>query len=215
MKLYENHFSRLIVFLYSIYSLGVNGITFSLASYKKDGLRPFFDAIRDHFGHCVVHFCTIVLTALIIVYIIPFYLSYQSIISVVIAMIMVWICILLFMAMAYYYPLCLSMEKDRPIKTLKKAFIVLFDNLGFSFFLTIKTLISFVLTVILATIVPGLGGISLSRSGAVRILMLKYDYLELHPETKKKDINWEDLLFEEKELIGPRTLKNMIFPWKD
>ena len=38
--------------------------------------------------------------------------------------------------------------------------------------------------------------------------------LEANPDATKKDINWEDLLYEEKQLVGPRSLKNMIFPWK-
>jgi hypothetical protein len=63
--------------------------------------------------------------------------------------------------------------------------------------------------------IPGVAGISLSRMDTTKLLMLKYDFLEANPDCTKKDINWEDLLYEERQLVGPRSFKGMIFPWKD
>ena len=40
------------------------------------------------------------------------------------------------------------------------------------------------------------------------------DYLEENPDTDKKHLPWEDILFEEKEKVGPRSFRSMIFPWK-
>ncbi len=45
--------------------------------------------------------------------------------------------------------------------------------------------------------------------------MFKYDYIEAHPDTDRKHLPWEELLFEEREKVGTRTLKGMIFPWKE
>ncbi len=45
--------------------------------------------------------------------------------------------------------------------------------------------------------------------------MFKYDYLESHPEVNRRQIPWEELLFDEREKIGPRTLRGMIFPWRN
>ena len=49
--------------------------------------------------------------------------------------------------------------------------------------------------------------------------LYKYDYLEEHPElTTKKErrhIPWEELIYEDRETLGPRKLKSFIFPWKD
>ena len=55
---------------------------------------------------------------------------------------------------------------------------------------------------------------SASRMATMKLLMKKYDFLEENPDATKKDINWEDLLYEDKQLVGPRSIKNMIFPWK-
>ena len=78
-----------------------------------------------------------------------------------------------------------------------------------------RTLLDLVLSLLTATMIPGVAGISLSRMDTTKLLMLKYDFLEANPDSTKKDINWEDLLYEERQLVGPRTLKGMIFPWKD
>ena len=52
-----------------------------------------------------------------------------------------------------------------------------------------------------------------------RIRLYKYDYLEEHPEltTKKerKQIPWEDLIYEDRANLGPRGLKALLFPWKE
>jgi hypothetical protein len=44
---------------------------------------------------------------------------------------------------------------------------------------------------------------------------MKYDYLEENPRADRKHIPWETLLREERERVGKRTLKGMIFPWKE
>ena len=64
-----------------------------------------------------------------------------------------------------------------------------------------------------------MAGILINNTNALRILLYKYDYLEEHPEltTKKqrRQIPWDDLLFEDREIVGKRTIRNFLFPWKD
>lgn len=66
-----------------------------------------------------------------------------------------------------------------------------------------------------ALLMPGLSSVLLARQGALRILMKKYDYLEEEPEANRRKIPWDALLVEERELVGHRSLKGMIFPWKE
>ena len=66
---------------------------------------------------------------------------------------------------------------------------------------------------------PSIAGILIANTNALRLRLYKYDYLEEHPEltTKKerRQIPWEDLIYEDRETLGPRKLKSFIFPWKD
>lgn len=203
------------ILLFSFYSLGVSAITYGYSKYQKEGFRAFKEAFRYHWGHALLHSGLFIALLLICLYIIPFYLTAGNFVTMFLGMLMFWVAVFLILSIQYFYPLCFHMEGDSAVKTLKKCFIVLSDNIGVSLFLLVRTLIGIVLTIFTASLLPGFAGISLSRMGTVRLLMKKYDFLEENPDCTKKDINWDDLLYEERELVGPRSLKGMIFPWKD
>lgn len=199
----------------SLYSLGTSGVTFGLSRYKKLGFRAFKDAFRNRFSHAVLHFFLCFAIVLCVLIVIPFYFSMQNMLGLCLGMLLFWVILALVLALQFYYPLCFHCEADSPVTTLKKCFAVFGDNLGTSFFLVLRTVIDLALTVLTASLIPGFSGIGLSRMDTVRLLMKKYEFLSNNPGTTKKDIDWEDLLYEEKELVGPRSLKGMIFPWKD
>lgn len=101
------------------------------------------------------------------------------------------------------------------IKVLRKCFLLSVDNLGFSVFLWIWTLIMNALTVVTAGLLPGTAGVQLALCDAVRLRVYKYDWLEKNPDAKRNAAPWQELLAGDEELLGPRSLKGMIFPWKD
>lgn len=182
-------------------------------------IRPNFSEFRAGFfqiwRHAVLQFVVNLVLVTLALFIIPFYLSYGSLVTFVIAILMFWVAMAFAMAMMYFYPLAVHMPEDRPLKTLKKAFIIVADNLGFSLFFGLYHGVNLVFTLFFATIIPGVSGILLSRQVAMKLLMFKYDYIEKHPDTLKKNIPWEELLFDEREKVGQRTIKGMIFPWKE
>lgn len=75
------------------------------------------------------------------------------------------------------------------------------------------------LTPILAFLVPSFSGILLAWNNAFKLRMYKYDWIERHPEipiqVARKQIPWDELLQEDRETTGVRTIRNLIFPWKD
>jgi len=101
------------------------------------------------------------------------------------------------------------------IVSVKKSFIIFADNTGFSITMFVLLLAQAALSVILAFLLPGPGGILLFVDEALRLRLLKYDWLEEHPGENRKKIPWEALLIDERERTGSRTLRNFIFPWKD
>jgi len=74
---------------------------------------------------------------------------------------------------------------------------------------------TFVISALTMLLAPGPAGTALASAVAVRLRMKKYRYLKENPEAERRHIPWDELLQEEKELVGKRTLKGMIFPWKD
>ena len=202
------------VLIFSLYSLGVSAVTFGYSRYKKGGFAAFKEAFRFHIGHAFLHFGICIVIGFTIMFGIPFYFSMGNYFGLIMGMILFWIIVAIVMALQYFFPLCFHMEADSPLKTLKKCFLVVSDNFGATMFLLLRTVFDLVLTILTASLIPGLGGICLSRMDTVRLLMKKYDFLEANPEATRKDVNWEDLLYEERQLVGPRSLKSMIFPWK-
>jgi hypothetical protein len=67
----------------------------------------------------------------------------------------------------------------------------------------------------LALLFPGPAGILLFLDEAMRLRLLKYDWLEANPDANRRKIPWDALLIEEREKTGTRSLKSFIFPWKD
>jgi hypothetical protein len=66
-----------------------------------------------------------------------------------------------------------------------------------------------------AFLVPGITGLAIWYQSALRLRMYKYDYLEEHPDTPKREIPWDALIYDDRERVGKRTLRGMIFPWKE
>ena len=72
-------------------------------------------------------------------------------------------------------------------------------------------------------IIPGLNGILLSSTNALRLRLYKYDWIEKMSENdpdfeknrdKRNEVPWDELLAEDKESLGPRKLSSFLFPWK-
>lgn len=143
----------------------------------------------------------------------PFYLSRGGLLGAAAAGLLLWGSIFFLLALQWYLPLRVRLGGGF-LKNLKKAFIIFFDNAFFSVFLFVWTILSLALSVVLALLIPGLAGIALGLDDALKLRLYKYDWLEAHPGAKRSDLPWEELLTEDKELLGPRSLKNMIFPWK-
>ncbi|MCQ2596677.1 MAG: hypothetical protein MJ181_02420 [Treponema sp.] len=104
-------------------------------------------------------------------------------------------------------------------KCLKKSLILMLDNTSFSFALAFYDFILVLFSIFFMGLFPSVAGIMINRLNALRLRMYKYDYLELHPELKTKrernDIPWEELIYEDRETLGPRKFRTFIFPWKD
>ena len=205
----------LAFFYISIYNLGVNAHTFAYSRYKREGFKTFFSAIKEHFTHGLLYFVILVLMAICALYVIPFYFKMNNMLGYLLGMILVWAIVAFLFALQYYFPMCFYCEADRPYTTLRKCFGLVADNIGVTFFLVLKTLLDLVITIFTATLVPGFGGISLARMDTVKLLLKKYEFFAQNPGSTRRDLNWEDLLYEERELVGPRSLKGMLFPWKD
>jgi len=98
---------------------------------------------------------------------------------------------------------------------IKKSFIIFFDNPMFCIFSFIYNLVILIISALVAFLIPGPAGILLFLDEGLRLRLLKYDWLEANPEANRRKIPWDELLIDEREKTGSRSLRSFIFPWKD
>ncbi len=203
-----------LLFVIAVFSGAVNNATYGYSQYKSSTWQDLKAGFGRNLRHSLLMFVIYVFFFLVLTFIIPFYLNAFGVVGTVISILLIWLTIFSVLALPYYFALSSYLPGDRPLKTLKKCFIVAADNMLFSVFFLIYNVVCIALTVMTMGLVPGVAGMSLAGQDAVKLLMLKYDYIEDNPDCDRKHLPWADILFDEEEKIGPRSFKNMIFPWK-
>lgn len=145
---------------------------------------------------------------------VPFYTNLNQIAGFVFGIIMAW---LGFFAagMGLYYPGLNAQIESNLVKLAKKSFLVFLANPWASFVMVLGLAVCIGLSVFTLGFFPGILGISIWLQVCFRFLMAKYEWIEANPDADPKKVPWSVLLADDMEKVGPRSLKSMIFPWKD
>ena len=206
------------IFLISTLLFSVSDICAKIADFKSSSYKEVFTGLKNCWKDAVLFSLVITLLVVLGVVAIPFYLRVGNLFGIFLAALVFWMLCLCVFALQWFMPLRSQLHGGFR-KTFKKCFIIFFDNAGFSVFLFFYTLILAAISVFLAFLVPGFAGIALAQNNAFRLRLYKYDWLEQHsdltPKEARKHIPWGELIAEDRETLGPRTLKSFIFPWKD
>lgn len=203
-----------IVFLgcLTVYIGATSRVAKDIANYQSPEFRAFFNYLSDVWKPSVVFALTIIAQFLIFEFVIPWYLKTASMIGLAIASILFWISLTWLLTSQYYFPVMAQLDTNSK-KIFRKCFILFFDNKLFTLGLAFGVIILLLLSSFVVFLLPGIGTILLWHQVGLKLRLYKYDYLETHPEAKK--IPWDSLLAAERERVGHRTLRGMIFPWKD
>jgi hypothetical protein len=142
----------------------------------------------------------------------PFYFTLGSFAGLLLGCFLLWTMLAAILILQFYLPIRARLD-TKPARIVKKCFLIFFDNTFFCILTGAASLAILALSLPLFMLLPGPGGILLFLDEALRLRLLKYDWLEANPEHRK--IPWDDLLAEEREKTGNRGLRGLIFPWKD
>lgn len=127
-----------------------------------------------------------------------------------------WTMAITFLALQWYMPLKAQMEGGF-FKTLKKCYILYFDNANFTFFMFLYTIVQIIFSAVaLLFTIHGISGITLAYNNALRLRLYKYDWLEENPDLtpkERKNVPWGELIAEDKATLGPRNFRSFIYPW--
>ncbi|MDR2495306.1 MAG: hypothetical protein LBD24_08810 [Spirochaetaceae bacterium] len=145
---------------------------------------------------------------------IRFYVSMISLTGLLLAATVFWLTAVGVLSFQFFLPVCARLNRT-VFKIIGKCFLIFFDNPLFCIFSFLSCVIILGLSVFTALLFPGPAGVLLYLDEALRLRLLKYDWLEANPGSNRRRIPWDALLAEERERVGRRSLKNLIFPWKD
>lgn len=220
----NNGWLALAAFIFSAVVLSIEAFAYSDSAAKisrfegvhvVDFFKSFPGALKDGALFGLLNSAVILISSFSIKY---YFTQMTSLFGFMLGCAIVWVLIFYFLAIQWFIPIRALMHNDFK-KCLKKCFIILFDNTGFSVAYAIYNLILIVLSIACIGFFPSMAGIVIANTNALRILLYKYDYLEEHPELRtkreRKNIPWETLIAEDRELLGPRKLRSFLFPWKD
>ena len=186
----------------------------NVSDYKSFGFADFFRNFKEAWPSGLILGLIVFGMYLLVTVVMRFYLSMDSMVGLLLAAVIFWTLVVAVLSFQFFFAVRSRLDK-KPLKVIKKCFIFFFDNPGLSIFSFFHNVIILIISILLALLFPGPAGILLYLDEAMRLRLLKYDYLEANPEADRRKIPWDALLIDEREKTGTRSLKNFIFPWKD
>jgi hypothetical protein len=190
----------------------------AISDYGSFGFGVFFKNIKTAIKPALCMGGVIIILTVMMPLVIIFYLNMKSWLGLFLAALIFWLIVTVVFSLQWFFAIRARLD-SKILKAFKKSFIIFFDNTGFSIFTLLFGFVFLILSGILAFLVPGPAGVILFLDEALRLRLLKYDWLEANPDPtgsrKKRKIPWDVILIEEREKTGSRTFRNFIFPWKD
>lgn len=202
----------------SILALAAGEIASSAANFGSAHIADFFRAIPSCIADGIRFGLVLAVVGAASYVCIPFYFVQKTLPAMFIGSMFVWLVIFTLLSLQWFVAIR-SLLHNNFRKCIKKCFLIFFDNIWFSLFMAAYIFFLTALSVFLLGFLPSLSGIAMAQVNAFRLRLYKYDYYEAHPELKtpkeKRCIPWDELLQNDKETLGPRSFKSLIFPWKE
>ena len=200
---------------FCVYAGGASAVASAIADYQSPGFALFWDAI-------VATYRTTLLFALANgVYFVILQIAFrvyaqveQPVLGMMGQIILLWVTVGWVLAAQFFFPIQSRLEQN-PRKMLRKMLLLFFDNTGLMLMLAAGAVAIVAVSLFTGGILPGLGAVLVWHNVALKLRLYKYDYLEQNPDADRKKIPWDALLVDDRDRVGKRTLRGMIFPWKE
>lgn len=212
------------LFMIPIFAWGANAR--KIADFNTPSFSVFFRTMAVVWKTAFAYGAMISLAAVAVLVGLRYYMHMfadGNLFGLLLAAVLFWFMLISVFSLQWFIPFYFLQEENTFVKCLKKSFIVFFDNPLFSIAIFVHNVILFAFSIMLFFFVPGTSGITLACTNALRLRLYKYDWLE-EMENKNPDfaktrsrrvrVPWNELLAEDKELLGPRKLRSFLFPWK-
>jgi hypothetical protein len=208
----------LIILLVGVAALAVlcgaaGRMTADIVDYKQPGFAEFLGYAKESWANSLLVTALLAGYFFVVSVAFPFYAG-KGVVGWLAMGLLFWVTVAALLAAQYFFPI--QSRLDRKFrKIVRKSFLLLFDNTIFTFGLMIVALVIFAASAFTAFLLPGIATIFLWWSAALKLRLYKYDWLEQNPGADRRKVPWDALLIDDRERVGKRTLKGMIFPWKE
>jgi uncharacterized membrane protein YesL len=188
-------------------------MTADIADYKQPGFAEFWAYVKESWANSLLGAVILLGYLLIVSVAFPFYAG-RGWLGWLAMGLLFWVTVGALLAAQYFFPVQSRLDRKMR-KIVRKSFLLLFDNTLFTIGLAIVALVIFAISAFTAFLLPGLATIFLWWNAALKLRLYKYDWLEQNPGANRRNVPWDALLIDDRERVGKRTLKGMIFPWKE
>ncbi len=202
------------VSMVAVYTGGASHMCRAVSDYQEPGFKDFAGYLRETWKPSLLFAAVNTAIVFFLSLAMPFYLQIKNLLGPVAFAFLFWVAIIWAFSIQYFFPLQ-SRVNTVFRKNMRKIFLLFFDNTMFSIGLAIGAIVTFVLSGFTAFMLPGIAAVLLWHNEGLKLRMYKYDWLEANPGANRKQVPWDALLVEDKERVGKRTLRGMIFPWKE
>ncbi|WP_018527221.1 hypothetical protein [Alkalispirochaeta alkalica] len=201
------------VFLVFCYIGGMAGVARAIVDYESLEWSSFFSPLRQFLPVTLSLGAAVILHVALLLVAVPVYTALGNLFSIFALAILFWMSLIWWLALQYVLPVRARLT-GQPLAVLKKSFLLTLDNTFFTIAIALGAAVIALLSTFTAFLLPGAAGIALWYQAALKLRLYKYDHLE-ETGNPKSPIPWDALLYEDRERIGKRTLRGMIFPWKE
>jgi len=199
----------------AVYTSAASRLASALADYQQPGFAEFWGYVKEDLGSSLLAALVVAVYAFVISVAFRFYGGISSLAGPLAIALLFWVTVAVVLAGQYFFPIQSRLKDHRFRKIARKSFLVFFDNTGFSIGLAIGALLVVVISAFTAFLLPGFASLLLWWNVALKLRLYKYDWLEQNPGANRRRVPWDALLIDDRERVGKRTLKGMIFPWKE
>jgi uncharacterized membrane protein YesL len=197
-----------------VYCGAISLATRDMVNYERPEFRKVIDYLKESWKSSTVLGLIWVAVVLIVVVGFPVYANMGNFLGLAAIVFLFWAILIWTLSSQFFFPIRAQLD-TKVGKILRKSFVVFFDNTFFAIVLGIGSIVVIAGSVFTALLLPGITGLLIWRQAGLKLRLYKYDYIEKNPDANRRDIPWDALLIDEKERVGKRTLRGMIFPWKE
>ena len=197
-----------------VYGGAVTMTAGDIADYRNPSWSSFYEHLRAIWPLALIYGAMVIGSLFLLSVAIPVYAGLDNVLGAGALALLFWAAVIWYAGLQFFFPVRMRLDTNFK-KVLKKCFIVLFDNPLYTLGSAIGFVFVVVISVFTAFLLPGPAGALIWLQSGFKLRILKYDYLEENPDADRRHIPWDRLLIDERERVGKRTLKGMIFPWKE